>query len=121
MGAKALNIAVQNRIHTMVNDGYSYEQIKAACHVGSNIISRCINRRRAFHNGLVDTPYYGCNMNGSNKPYLPTPEEIAERAASIRRYNEAQKQLVGGRNRDDEDSPGIRVIETTQDSIRYRG
>ena len=47
--------------------------------------------------------------------------QIAERAASIRRFNEAQKALVGCRNRDDEDSPGIRVIETTQDSIRYRG
>src|SRR4030042_1488431 len=99
MGAKALNIAVQNRIHTMMDNGYTYEQIRTVCHIGSNIISRCINRRRAFHDGLVDTPYYGCNMNGNHSVYLPTPEEIAERAASIRRFNEAHKRAIGGRNR----------------------
>jgi len=96
-----LTIALQKQILRLVDAGQSYEQIRAALHVTSTSIARVITRRQAFRDKMVDTPYHGQPMNTSGREYVPTPEEIAERAAIVRKRHKelAVTRLMDGNGR----------------------
>jgi hypothetical protein len=82
--ANVLTIQLQKQILTMVDAGNTYEQIREALHVNSTVIARVKRRRQVFRDGLVDTEFEGQPMNAKNGQYMPTPEEIKQRAELIR-------------------------------------
>ncbi|MDE2440730.1 MAG: hypothetical protein KGP14_06875 [Betaproteobacteria bacterium] len=82
--ANVLTIQLQKQILTMVDAGNTYEQIREALHVNSTVIARVKRRRQVFRDGLVDTEFEGQPMNAKGGTYIPTPAEIAERAAIVR-------------------------------------
>jgi hypothetical protein len=79
-----LTIPLQKRILKLVDAGWTYEQIREALHVTSTSIARVLARRDAYRDGLVDTEFCGQRMYAKNGQYMPTPEEIKQRAELIR-------------------------------------
>jgi hypothetical protein len=108
--------AKQRKILALVDAGHTYRQVCAELGVNETEIGRCVNRRRAFRDGLVDTEFCCEPLNLSPVAFVPQPEELERRVAVVRRHREADGQ--GGYRRDAES--GIRIIQTTQDGICYK-
>ncbi len=85
-----MTIEQQKQVLDMLAAGHTYEKIMKAMNLRSTQIARIRNRALAFKDGLVDTQFIGQPMNLSSEPYLPSPEEIRERCAIVRRrYTES--------------------------------
>lgn len=80
-----MTIEQQQQVLDMLAAGHTYEKIMKAMNLRSTQIARIRNRALAFKDGLVDTQFIGQPMNLSSEPYLPSPEEIRERCAIVRR------------------------------------
>lgn len=108
--------AKQRKILALVDAGRTYRQICVELGVTETEIGRCVNRRRAFRDGLVDTEFCCEPLNLSPVSFIPEGEELERRVAMVRKYHEEDGQ--GGYRRDAE--PNIRIIQTTQDVLRYQ-
>ena len=81
---KLLNRVVQAKIHRMFENGFKRQAIANETGVKRKAIDKYLMFYRDWQRGLRDTPYAG-----ESEPFAaqrdPTPEEIAERAAEIRK------------------------------------
>jgi len=88
-----MTIDQQKEVLAMLAAGHTYEYVMKTTSLRSTQIARIRNRALAFKDGLVDTQFIGQPMNLSGGAYMPTPEEIRQRCAIVRRRYKEDTEL----------------------------
>ena len=97
-------IAVQKRIHQMLEDGVEGAVIAKTFGVPKWRVWKFAEKLKVYRLGLSESPFIG--VKRKREEYLPTPQEIAARAALIR------STWTDGGGGGSSQVSGIRVVST---------